>query len=293
MGLLSKYEEWKLLKEFVGRSHRSSFNRLSTFVVQGDEMVEPKKKFLLELIKAMETLGGKVPDKLKLSLKEAYEKKDLNTLIKCIKEYIERITPIYSLYKKLKINSKELEETNPTSEAATCEFLISPVLKAVMKEEYRPKDVFIPSRANNAEIRADYILKGRVLIEAKNLGTEISDTSLNFKKVVKKTKEHIQNAQGNHLSQAVCYFVEIKHEKNKYPALQHLILTNGKIWFLVENIDYQLTYSSETEKETKISCKTREDLLKLTGKKLSGKFFNLMNWEDFLALIQKLQQLLH
>jgi len=249
-------------------------------------MVE--KESLLELIKAMETLGGKVPDTLKLSLKEAYEKKDLNALIKHITGYIERITPIYSLYKKLKINLKELEETNPTSEAATCEFLISPVLKAVMKEEYRPRNVFISNRASNAEIRADYILKRRVLIEAKNLNTKIPNVPLNFKKVVKKDeksgreKEHIQNAEGNHLSQAVCYFVEIKHEKNIYPALQHVILTNGRFWLLVEDVDTQLT-----------SCKTGKDLLELNGKELSGETYDLMEWEEFLALIEKLQQLLH
>jgi len=169
---------------------------------------------------------------------------------------------------------------NQNSEAAVCEFLVSPVFRAIMGKDYNPLHVFIPSRANNAVIRADYVLKRKILIEAKNLKVENLVSKLEFK--------NSKNKDGNHLSQAVFYFVEIKHVRQICPDLQHIILTNGKLWYVFENIEEQF-------KQLGITVKTLEDLEKLNKLKVPPKAeeYTITSYPSFSKLMAKLFWLLN
>ena len=236
---------------------------------------EMKIEPITELFKAMEEVGI-TDEKIKKRLKLAYQQGNFEEMLKILKDYFKLLAERKSLFLSLNQNLNWLVETGQnSSEAATCEFLISPVLKKVMKGSYNPLNVRFPSRANNEPIRADYILKRKVLVEAKRLKDNIKN-ELSF-------KDSGENAGGSHLSQAVHYFVKIKYEneeENRISSLRHIVVTNGRDWFVVENAD------------EKIPVQKVKDLPEINGQTLEGKFFRITEWSSYTKLLKKLEELI-
>jgi len=240
-----------------------------------------KTEAIKELFKAMETLGV-VDRRIQKKLLKAYRDRDIKGIAEAMKDYFELVAGRKELFQSLNQNLKHLIETGQNgSETATCEFLVSPVLKEVMRGGYNPLNVRFPSRANNEPIKADYIVNRKLLIEAKRLKDKIckdgeSCTPLFF-------KESGQNEDGQHLSQAVHYFVQTKYENtgdSRIDTLQHLALTNGEEWFIVENADQE------------ISVQRVQDLPELNGQTLKGEFFCITNWSSYTKLLKKLEEII-
>ena len=236
---------------------------------------------ITELFKAMEAVGV-VDRKIQKKLLKAYRDRDIKGIAEAIKDYFELVARRKELFQSLNQDLKHLIKTGQDgSETATCEFLVSPVLREVMGERYNPLNVRFPSRANDEPIRADYVVNGKLLIEAKRLRDEIckdgkSCAPLSF-------KESGQNKDRQHLSQAVYYFVQTKYENEeneRIETLKHLALTNGKEWFIVENADQE------------ISVQRVKDLQELNGKRLRGESFSITDWDSYTGLLRKLEELI-
>ena len=240
-----------------------------------------KTEAITELFKAMEAVGV-VDRKIQKKLLKAYRDRDIKGIAEAMKDYFELVARRKELFQSLNQNLKRLIKTGQDgSETATCEFLVSPVLKEVMREDYNPLNIRFPSRANDEPIRADYIVNGKLLIEAKRLKDEICKNREFCAPLL--FKESGQNKDRQHLSQAVYYFVQTKYENkgnDRIETLRHLALTNGREWFIVENADKE------------IPVQRVKDLSELNGKKLRGITFSITDWDSYTGLLKKLEELI-
>ena len=146
---------------------------------------------------------------------------------------------IEALYCKLLKNLETMKDQK-NSELASIILLIVPLLSFVFSEigkDFNGYNVKFMTGGSSTP-QPDFILLGRVIVEAKNISEEKKEgkkkpifTALNF------TKGY-QNETDYHLSQAIQYLVRLY--KGGKTTLKHAVVTTGKLWVIAQNVPEQL-----------------------------------------------------